>query len=181
MNKSFSRFIRNSAVIAMSAVSSLAGTQSAQATPDYNLIGKNVAMVLQNGHFSKTKFSSELYQKFLDQYLKTLDPTKLYFTRVDIDGFNAKYADSFGDYLLTGETQVLAEEIHAIYLERALARISKAMELVTSYKENMPSFESKRTTARTRRDLPWAADEAELDQVWQDQIQDMMLTEILRR
>ncbi len=180
MNKYFTNFLRSSKLALMTAAC-MSGLPTLHAEPDYNLIGKNVAMVLQNGHFSRTKFSSELYQKFLDQYLKTLDPTKIYFSQKDVDALNKKYGDTFGDYLLTGETKVLAEEIHELYNERALNRINKAMELVKSYKGQMPAFDSDRTIARTRRDLPWAADEAALDQLWKDQIEDMMLTEVLRR
>ncbi|MFI3244420.1 MAG: carboxy terminal-processing peptidase [Akkermansia sp.] len=181
MNNYFSRFISRSTKLALLAAAGIASISTSQAAPDYNLIGKNVAMVLQNGHFSRTMFSSELYQKFLDQYLKTLDPTKIYLTQADVDKLKAKYGDSFGDYLITGETQILAEEIHQLYNERALARINKAMEIVKAYKGQLPAFDSERTIARTRRDLPWAADEAALDQLWKDLIEDMMLTEVISR
>ena len=156
-------------------------TSVGYAAPDYNMIGKRFAEVLQNSHFSRVKFSAGMYEKFLECYLQMIDPQHLYFTQEDVDGLRKKYGDSFGDYLLAGETAQLAQDLYGMYSERALRHIAQAEEMLKNYEKNPPTFDSDRTVPRTRRKLPRAKDDAELDQVWRDQVEDMLLTEICRR
>ena len=44
------------------------------AEPDYDTIGKQFALVLQNAHYSRTRFSQDLYSQFLESYLQSVDP-----------------------------------------------------------------------------------------------------------
>lgn len=156
-------------------------TSISQAEPDYDIIGKQFSLVLQNAHFSRARFSQELYQQFLDCYVQTLDMQHLFLTQEDVDYLRARYASSFGDYLLANQTTRLAEELYAYFSERALPRIALAEKLLQEYARQMPAFDSDRTVPRSRRKLPRARNAAELDQVWRDQVEDMLLTEVLRR
>lgn len=156
-------------------------TSISQAEPDYDIIGKQFSLVLQNAHFSRARFSQELYQQFLDCYVQTLDMQHLFLTQEDVDYLRARYASSFGDYLLANQTTRLAEELYAYFSERALPRIAQAEKLLQEYARQMPAFDSDRTVPRSRRKLPRARNAAELDQVWRDQVEDMLLTEVLRR
>ena len=143
-------------------------TSVGYAAPDYNMIGKRFAEVLQNSHFSRVKFSAGMYEKFLECYLQMIDPQHLYFTQEDVDGLRKKYGDSFGDYLLAGETAQLAQDLYGMYSERALRHIAQAEEMLKNYEKNPPTFDSDRTVPRTRRKLPRAKDDAELDQFCHD-------------
>lgn len=156
-------------------------TSVSQAEPDYDIIGRQFSLVLQNAHFSRARFSQELYQQFLDCYVQSLDMQHLFLTQEDVAYLNERYASSFGDYLLANQTTRLAEELYAYFSERALPRIAQAEQMLQEYAKQMPAFDSNRTTPRSRRKLPRAKDAAELDQVWRDQVEDMLLTEVLRR
>ena len=156
-------------------------TSVSQAEPDYDIIGRQFSLVLQNAHFSRARFSQELYQQFLDCYLQSLDAQHIFLTQEDVNYLNERYASSFGDYLLANQTTRLAEELYAYFSERALPRIDQAEQMLQEYAKQMPAFDSNRTTPRSRRKLPRAKDSAELDQVWRDQVEDMLLTEVLRR
>ena len=156
-------------------------TSVSQAEPDYDIIGRQFSLVLQNAHFSRARFSQELYQQFLDCYLQSLDAQHIFLTQEDVNYLNERYASSFGDYLLANQTTRLAEELYAYFSERALPRIDQAEQMLQEYAKQMPAFDSNRTTPRSRRKLPRAKDAAELDQVWRDQVEDMLLTEVLRR
>ena len=157
-------------------------TSVGYAEPDYDTIGKQFALVLQNAHYSRIRFSEAMYEKFFESYLESVDPQHLYFTEEDVKALRAKYAGSFGDYLLAGKTRALAEVLYAEYATRALAQISKAEQLVEEYSKNgLPAFDSDRTTPIQRRKLPRAKNQEELDQAWRDMIDDMVLTEVLRR
>lgn len=156
-------------------------TSVSQAEPDYDIIGKQFSLVLQNAHFSRARFSQSMYEQFLECYLQTLDMQHLFLTQEDVNYLRERYASSFGDYLLANQTTRLAEELYAYFSERALPRIAQAEKLLNEYARKMPAFDSERMVPRSRRKLPRAKDAAELDQVWRDQVEDMILTEVLRR
>lgn len=159
--------------------SSVLSTSSSQ--PDYDTIGKQFSLVLQNSHFSRARFTQEMYAQFLDCYMQSVDPQHLFLTQEDVAYLRDRYASSFGDYMLANQTTRLAEELHEYYSTRALARISAAEKALDAYAEAMPAFDSDRCIPRTRRKLERAKDAAELDQVWKDTVEDMVLTETLRR
>lgn len=168
-------------VMGMALASLACGPMVAHAAPDYDLIGKQFSLVLQNAHFSRERFTTEKYREFLECYVQTLDPQHLFLSEEEVNELREKYASSFGDYLLANQTTRLAEELYEYFSTRALARISYAEGLLREYAKNAPSFDSDRTTARSRRKLPRAANNAELEQVWRDQVEDMMLSEVIRR
>lgn len=156
-------------------------TSFVQAEPDYDQIGKQFSLVLQNAHFDRTRFSQAMYEKFLESYLQSLDPQRLYFTQEDVEALHGKYATSFGDYLLAGQTRTLAQELYAEYSMRALKHIGQAEKLLQEYAGAMPAFDSGRSVPRSRRKLDRAKNDAELDQVWRDTVANMVLTEVVRR
>ena len=173
------RKLKTLGVVALAALASC--TTVGQAAPDYDQIGKQFSLVLQNLHFSRERFSTEMYGKFLDRYLQSLDPQHLYFTQDDVDALRQKYGDSFGDYLLAGNTTRLAEELYSMYAERVMRYINQAEAILNEYAKNPPAFDSDRTVPRSRRKLPRAKDDAELARVWRDRVEDMLLTEVSRR
>ena len=173
------RKIKQFGLLSIAALASC--SSSSEAAPDYNQIGRQFSLVLQNLHFSRERFSAELYSKFLDCYLQSLDPQHLYFTREDVNQLRSQYADSFGDYLVTGDTTLLAEKLYSLYSARVLRHLDFVEKLLTEFETNPPAFDSDRSIPRTRRKLPRAANQAELNQVWRDQLEDMLLSEISRR
>ncbi len=138
-------------------------------------------MLLQNGHYSRQPFNQQMYQKFFDNYLNTLDPARLYLTQQDVDMLQKKYASQFGDFLINEETEDLAEEIHGFFNERALHYIKYTEDRIKSMNNTMPNFNTKRSVPRSRKDIAWEKDAAALERVWDDQITDMLLSEELRR
>ncbi len=177
--KQWSRRFGFTALAATAALVSCSSVSTA--APDYDQIGKQFSLVLQNAHFSRARFTFDRSRQFLDCYLQTIDPQHLYFTQQDVDALREKYGTTFGDYLLASQSTQLAEELYAAYSERALRRIAQAEELVKSYADKLPAFDSERTVPRSRRKLPRAKDDAELDLVWKDQVEDMILSETIRR
>jgi carboxyl-terminal processing protease len=64
---------------AASAVAAIALSCSACAQQaDFNEVGKQMAITLQNAHFARLPFNAELSQRFLGDYLKDLDFQRLY-------------------------------------------------------------------------------------------------------
>ncbi len=115
------------------AVASCTGT--AQAIPDYDEIGRQFSLVLQNAHFSHTPYDKKQSARFLESYLKSVDPAHLYFTQKDVDLLNDVYGKSMGEYLLARQTSALAQKLYAFFSEKALARIARAEKIVASYQK----------------------------------------------
>ena len=154
---------------------------AAQAAPDYDQIGKIFAGLIQGSHVSHALFTQDMYKKFFENYIQMQDPQHLFLTQQDVDALYEQYGSTFGDYLVTGETTKLAEALYGVFQEKALNRIAQAEKMIQEMNGKLPAFDSDRSIPRTRRKLPRAKDDAELDQVWRDQVEDMLLSEVSRR
>jgi carboxyl-terminal processing protease len=155
------------------AFSSLSSAQQA----DFNEVGKQMSIMLQNSHFARLPFNTELSHKFFEEYLEDLDTQKLYFTQLDIDGFREKYGDKLHTMLLRGDGIKAATEIYAAFKERAIARISQAQELLESDFE----FNGTEKVMLSRKEAKWPKTEAEAKEAWGNQIKEAVLSEVLRR
>lgn len=146
-----------------------------QADPDE--VGKWMAIALQNGHFSRLPFS-KLSPRFLDSYLKSLDPGKVYFTREDIGLFERDYGDTLDDLLMKGDWMRAAEEISRTFVARVDARIAEAERLLAD-----PDFDFSlgEIIPASRKDAAWPKDEAEAMTIWRQEVKESLLAEILRR
>jgi carboxyl-terminal processing protease len=146
---------------------------------DFNEVGRQMAIMLQNSHFAKLPFNAELSQRFLDDYLKDLDFQRLYFTQVDVDGFNEKYGAQLHTRLLHGESMVVATEIYRIFEKRVEERVALAEELLRSSGEF--DFSKDESVALSRKDVAWPKNDEEAARLWTLQIKEAVLGEILRR
>lgn len=100
MNMHSFRWIR---LTAFSALAAAAITSCASAATDFNQVGKQMSLLLQNFHFSRKEFSDELSGKFLETYLRKVDPNKIFFTQQDVDALKKKYGRELDDYLMSGQ------------------------------------------------------------------------------
>ncbi len=144
---------------------------------DFNEVGKCMAMLLQNRHFSRAPFA-KLSGRFLESYVKALDPGRVHFTRQDIDRFEQAYAESLDDLLLTGACMNAASDISQTFLQRVTARVKEADRLL----EN-PAFDftQDESIPATRKNAPWPRDETQAMELWRQQVKGALLEETLRR
>lgn len=168
-------WIRN-AICAAALVAGADPTCAQQA--DFNEVGRQMAIMLQNSHFAKLSFNAELSQRFLDDYLKDLDSQRLYFTQEDVDGFNLKYSDKLHALLLQGTSMAAATEIYRVFEKRVEERVAQTEGLL---KEGKFDFTSEESVMLSRKDAPWPKDEKEAADLWRRQIKEAVLGEILRR
>ena len=92
---------------------------------DFNDVGKVMVGMLENKHFSGLEFNAEMSDIILQDYLKDLDPTKLYFTKKDVDEFQERFgakSETRIDMLLVQErTMEPAGDIYSRYVQRAVS------------------------------------------------------------
>ena len=50
-----------------------------QAKTDFNVVGREMAGMLQNSHYARIPFDEKLSERILTDYLNDLDPTHMYF------------------------------------------------------------------------------------------------------
>ncbi|GHC45123.1 tail-specific protease [Roseibacillus persicicus] len=149
---------------------------------DFNDVGKVMVGMLENKHFAGLEFNAEMTDRILKDYLKDLDPAKLYFTKKDVDGFEARFgsqSETRIDQLLTQERAMEpAGEIYSRFVERVRERVQFAQQLADNGKF---SFDGDETVMRSRREADWPADDFAAQEIWRKQIAEEVLSEEMRR
>jgi carboxyl-terminal processing protease len=158
-------------------LASVCGTSCAQQA-DFNKVGSQMAIMLQNSHFGRLPYDAALSRRFLNDYLTTLDNQRLYFTQADVQGFEVKYGDKLHQLLVRGGGMVPAAEIYNLFRQRVAERVAFTEELI---KKNEFDFKTKEAFPLTRKDAEWPKNAAAARELWRLQTKADMLSEILRR
>lgn len=145
---------------------------------DFNEVGRQMAIMLQNSHFARLPFNEELSKRFLTDYLGDLDSQKLYFTQEDVNWLNAKYGDKLHTLLLQGNCMPVATEIYLLFKKRVQARVAQTQELLDGPDFDFSADES---VMMSRKDSAWPRNEKEATALWRMQIREAVLAETLRR
>lgn len=149
---------------------------------DFNVVGREMAGILQNSHYAQIEFDDALTERILSDYLEDLDPGKMYFTAKDVAEFERDFGPEsrtpLHELLLRERTMEPAEKIYGRYIEKVRERVTFAQKLAESARFG---FDSDKSVMRTRRDAAWPADDFEAQEVWRRQIEEELLAEELRR
>ncbi len=104
--------------------------------------------------------SAEIYKRYLD----ALDGERLFFLAEDIEKFDA-WRTRLDDAIRTGNLQPVFD-IFNLYVQRVGERVAHARALVGKDFD----FSRDETWRYDRKDQPWAADRAELDELWRQYV-----------
>jgi carboxyl-terminal processing protease len=165
---------RRAALAALVSASTL--TACAQQA-DFDEVGRQMAIMLQNSHFARLPFNN-LSQRFLDDFIADLDSGKLYFTQADIDRFNRQYGQNLSTMLLQENSMPAALDIYGTFKQRVEARVAETKRLLEA---DDFDFTKEESVERSRKDAAWPKDEAEAMAIWRKQIKESLLSEVLRR
>ena len=163
--------------LAVSTFIAVAASSCTQGATDFNQVGKQISILLQNAHFSRAEFSDKMSNQFLDTYFSKLDPSKVFFTEGDINLLRNKFGTELDDYLMSGEAMDPAKTFYSLFSERVGQRIAYATELL---KNEEFKFDRKGHVERSRRKVAWPKNEAEMKSIWKD-VEEQLLSEFLRR
>ncbi|MES2997080.1 MAG: carboxy terminal-processing peptidase [Verrucomicrobiota bacterium] len=144
---------------------------------DFNEVGRQMAIMLQNSHFARLPFNAELSKRFLDDYLRDLDFQRVYFTRQDVERFQRDYGTRLHSLLLQGDSQAAANEIYEVFRSRVKERVAQAEEILKGDFD----FSGSDHVMLSRKDASWPADDKEAADLWKRQIKEAVLGETLRR
>ena len=122
------------------------------------------AELLTRFHYQAMPLDDALSSKIFDQYLKALDPERLYFLQSDLDGFGADRTRL--------DDAILSEDLRAplgifnLYERRAAERLAYSRSLLQKGFDFQPD-ESLRID---RKDQAWPATEAQLQDLWRKRV-----------
>jgi len=168
-------WLRNTflAAAVLASFSPLKGQQA-----DFNEVGRQMSIMLQNSHFARLPFDEALGRRFLDDYLKDLDFQRLYFTQEDVDRFNEDYGSRMQSLILQGKSIEAANAIYELFKERVRARVQQTEKLLNGHDFD---FNSDEKVMISRKDAAWPKNEKEAAELWRLQIKEAVLGEMLRR
>ena len=122
------------------------------------------AEVLSRYHYKPMPLDEALSAKIFDQYLKALDPEKLFFVQDDIDQLSA-YRSRLTEALVK-EDLTVPFAIFNQYQQRAADRFAYARTLV----KNGFDFDKDETYRYLREKEPWAKSESEMRDLWRKRV-----------
>ena len=137
-----------------------------------------MAIMLQNSHFARLPFNEDLSRRFLEDYLKDLDFQRLYFTQQDVDKFAVAYGGCLHTLLLEGRFMPVATEIYQVFEKRVEARVAQTAKLLN---DGAFDFTAHETVMLSRKNASWPKTEKQASVLWQLQIKEAVLAEVLRR
>ncbi len=154
--------IRIKLLIPILAVICLAGRADQELVhlKDLGIIEKITANILSSDHFAKLPLDVKVSSDLFDEYFKTLDPNKIYFSAGDIKEFEPQ-RDKLCDQLKDGDV-VFAFKVFARLLQRSEEYSSFSIDLI---KKGLDFTKDDEFTP-DRSKFPWAKDNEELRKLW---------------
>ena len=131
---------------------------------------------LGSKHYHTLPLNDELSQQFLDNYLDSLDPARLYLLKADVDDFKAQWATRLDDLTKQGDLTP-GFTIYKLYRERVLARLESNIALLDS--EQPFDFTKDETLEINPKEKVWQDSSDALDDLWRKRVKDNYLRLLL--
>ena len=135
-----------------------------QMAPKHPAIASNVTKLIEELHYSLPHLDNSLSSAILDRYLDTLDGNRMYFSAGDIATFN-RLRYELDDRTRTGDLQPVFD-IFNLYRQRAGERVDYAVGLLATE----PDYTVDESYQWDRSELPWPVSEAEINEVWRQNV-----------
>jgi carboxyl-terminal processing protease len=122
------------------------------------------AEILSKYHYKPIKLNDISSNKIFDNYLKSLDAERIFFTQEDIEKFN--FARTRLDNALLEEDLTIPFNIFNLYRERVTQRIQYAKSLL----KKPFNFEVKEQYQYVRDNVPWEKSTEDLNELWRKRV-----------
>ncbi|HXH03643.1 MAG TPA: carboxy terminal-processing peptidase [Candidatus Competibacteraceae bacterium] len=140
----------------------------------HKTLDQAIAGLLSHYHYRQAKLDDKLSTIILGAYLEALDFNRLYFLRSDVQGFERKYRIALDDALQGGDLRP-AYEIFNLYQQRLAERTA----WVSKQLQKPFDFGRDEELELERKNAPWAASSAELDEIWRKRLKNELLALML--
>lgn len=146
-------------------------------TPVMRLETRTLVQMLEYFHYNKAAVSSNDYPELISDYLKELDPQRLFFTALDEQTFRRQYGPRIETDLAYLGNIDTAFEIYQTYEQRVKSRTSWLFE---ELKHDF-DFTANESYTPDRSKSPFPADTAEADDLWRRRIKYEILQDLLAK
>jgi carboxyl-terminal processing protease len=171
MKKMIFAGLASMALFATTLAATVADTTRLKPKPVYGKEAKVITYILDNNHYRKLSLNDSMSSVILDEYIKSLDNNKTYFTQSDLKSFEAfRYKI---DDLTRAENVDLAYDIYAVFRKRFNTRMDYIFK--TLLKQQF-TYTSDEYYESDRDKEPWARDEQELNEVWRKIVKSQALS-----
>lgn len=143
--------------------------------PKYVKLDQTITRLLSDYHYRQAKLDNERSVMILAAYLQALDASRTYFLASDMATFNRKYRTTLHDYLLAGNLQP-AYDIFNVYQRRLAER---TVWILGQLRHANFDFKVDESLELERKNAPWAASQAEQDEIWRKRLKNELLTLML--
>ncbi|HAH06909.1 MAG TPA: tail-specific protease, partial [Elusimicrobia bacterium] len=133
--------------------------------PEGPWVGRVVAAMIEQGHYSRRPVDAEISRRMLLRYLEAYDYGHLLFLKPEVDDFEARFGSTLGERLKAGDLRP-AYEIFERFLSRLEERERQAQEILAS----TPTFTADESMPLELHKGPWPAGEAEARDLWRKNI-----------
>lgn len=141
-------------------------------TPEQVKTAIDIVKQLETRHYRSQEFNDDLSARYLDDYLRALDPAKSYFLKSDIASFE-KYRSKFDDDLEKGKL-TKTFEIFNRYNERVISRLEAVVAQLDN-KEFVYDFDVEESIPTDWEEADWPADQKAADTIWRKRIKANLL------
>ncbi|WBA09855.1 carboxy terminal-processing peptidase [Salinivibrio kushneri] len=137
---------------------------SLSAEPQHETASKRVTSRFTRSHYKQFALDDAFSAAIFDRYLETLDYNRVFLTQDDVERLS-RWKTRLDDQLKSGET----EAAYAIY-NRVLKKRFERYQYALKVLDKPFDFSADESMVLDRTELPWAADEAELDAIWDKRV-----------
>jgi len=137
--------------------------------PEHLLASRLATRFVSGYHYHRNKLDADISARIFDQYLKLLDPNRMYFTAADVARFE-RYRPQLENALKSSDLDP-AFEIFNRYVERVNQRVSFARQRL----DEAFDFTQDEVFYFDRSEAEWADDQATLDSYWRQRVKNDFL------
>lgn len=128
---------------------------------------RDILAKLQSRHYRDMRVDDELSSRYLERYLDTLDPSRMFFYDKDIKALDV-HKLQFDDYFKTGNLKP-AFEIYHLYRQRVSSRLESVLELLSDPTVSF-DFGVDEEVLLERDKEPWASTMTDADKLWHKRV-----------
>lgn len=160
-------------VIGVGLAAGVNASDELQSNRKLETIARFTAAIISQKHYSQHPLDDKISSKLFDEYLKALDPNKMFFTVSDINKFS-KFRNMLDDQISIG-TLDFAFDVYNKYIERYEEYCDFSKKML----EKGIDFTVDENYFLDRSEAKWPADENEMHELWRKRTKNIILTYIL--
>jgi len=134
-----------------------------------SLIASLVVQLLAKEHFTRRQMDATFSGEVFDEYLRFLDPTRIFFLQEDIDMF-AKSKDDLARKAAAGDVQIAFD----IFNLRSI-RLAEYRDFAREFLSRPIQYDPDETYHIDREDAPWPKDVKEQREIWAKRIKNELI------